>query len=235
MSADGLRRDAPPARDAHADPRLEQLLSHPALWRAGSASRQLPVWPSGFAPLDEGLPGGGWPRSGLIEILPVHFGLGELRLMLPAVACMTERPEARWCTWVAPPLQPFAPALAAARVALARLLIVRVPERTRGSMALWAFEQALGSGACDCVLAWVRHAPAKSIRRLHLAAQRGNTLGVLFRTREAERESSPAMLRLALEAHRDGVRVRLLKSRGGARGAIDLTWAAGEGEAQATP
>ena len=59
---------------------------------------------------------------------------------------------------------------------------------------------------------------------LQLAAQRGNALGVLFRPRESAREASPAMLRVALEPRRGGVRVTLLKSRGGARGALDVTW-----------
>jgi hypothetical protein len=223
MTADLPRYGAVPSRPSHPDPRLERLLAHPALWRAGSASRG-PVWPSGFAPLDEGLPGGGWPRSGLIEILPARFGQGELRLMLPALAAITGRSEARWCAWVAPPLQPFAPALAAAGMALTRLLIIRAPAHARRPPALWAFEQALGSGACDSVLAWTRHAPARQIRRLQLAAQRGNALGVLFRPRESAREASPAMLRMALEPHPGGVRVTLLKSRGGARGALDLSW-----------
>jgi hypothetical protein len=39
MSADGQRRNAPPPSAARTDPRLEQLLAHPALWRAGSAAR----------------------------------------------------------------------------------------------------------------------------------------------------------------------------------------------------
>lgn len=225
MTADRPRLGAAPSCPPRSDPRLERLLAHPALWRAGSAARG-PVWPSGFARLDEALPGGGWPRSGLIEILPARFGQGELRLVLPALAALTGRPDARRCVWVAPPLQPFAPALAAAEMDLTRLLIVRVPPRAQRLTALWAFEQALASGACDSVLAWMRHAPARQIRRLHLAAQRGNALGVLFRPRESAHEASPAMLRVALEPRGDGVRITLLKSRGGARHPLDLTWAA---------
>ena len=95
-----------------------------------------------------------------------------------------------------------------------------------GPAALWAFEQALGSGACDSVLTWARHAPVRQLRRLQLAAQRGNALGILFRPRESARESSPAMLRVVLEPRRGGARVTLLKSRGGALGALDLTWEA---------
>ena len=224
MNADSPRPGVAPSRP-QADPRLERLLAHPALWRAGSATRA-PVWPSGFAPLDEGLPGGGWPRSGLIEILPARFGQGELQLMLPALAALTARPEARWCVWVKPPLQTFAPALATAGMVLTRLLIVRATDRGRWPAALWAFEQALGSGACDSVLTWARHAPVRQLRRLQLAAQRGNALGILFRPRESARESSPAMLRVVLEPRRGGARVTLLKSRGGTLGALDLTWEA---------
>lgn len=222
MAADPPDSGATPSDPLHKRAaRLEGLLAHPALWRAGHAARQ-PVWPSGFARLDKGLPGGGWPQSGLIEVLPVRFGVGELRLMLPALAALSTRPEARWCVWVAPPLSPFAPALAAANLELARLLIVRA----QGREPLWAFEQALGSGACDSVLAWMRHAHAlpRQLRRLHLAAQRGSALGVLFRPRESAGESSPAMLRVAVEPLERGVRLTLLKSRGGMRAPLDLTW-----------
>jgi protein ImuA len=204
---------------------LSRLLEHPAIWR-GRSSARLCTLPTGFAALDAGLPGGGWPQAGLIEILPSCFGAGELALLLPALAAATRRPEARWCAWLAPPLQPFAPALAAGGVALERMLVVQPPRQDprRGEKsALWAFEQTLRSGACDIALAWLRSALPRQIRRLHLAAQRGATLGILFRPRAAARDSSPAALRLAVEPAVRGARVTLLKSRGGARGAIELS------------
>jgi hypothetical protein len=202
---------------------ISRLLEHPAIWRGRSAARMRTL-PTGFPALDEGLPGGGWPQAGLIEILPTCFGAGELSLLLPALATVTRRPEARWCAWVAPPLQPFAPALAECGVALERVLVVQ-PQRkdAGGKSALWAFEQTLRSGACDIVLAWVRSALPRQIRRLHLAAERGATLGVLFRPRQAAGNSSPAALRVAVEPTAPGARVTLLKSRGGARGAIELS------------
>lgn len=215
---------------------LSRLLEHPAIWRGRSAARTRTL-PTGFAALDEGLPGGGWPHAGLIEILPTCFGAGELSLLLPALAAMTRRPEARWCAWVAPPLQPFAPALAESGLALERVLVVQAQRsgqsgaksgapksgRGEGSSALWAFEQTLRSGACDIALGWLRSALPRQIRRLHLAAERGATLGVLFRPREAARDSSPAALRVAVEPAAAGARVTLLKSRGGARGTIELS------------
>lgn len=201
---------------------LSRLLEHPAIWRGRSVARPRTL-PTGFPALDEGLPGGGWPRAGLIEILPTCFGAGELSLLLPALAAATRRPEARWCAWVAPPLQPFAPALAESGVALERVLVVNARKKeAKGKSALWAFEQMLRSGACDIALAWLRNALPRQIRRLHLAAEQGATLGVLFRPREAARDSSPAALRVAVEPAAPGVRVTLLKSRGGARGAIEL-------------
>jgi hypothetical protein len=201
---------------------LSRLLEHPAIWRGRSAVR-VRTLPTGFAALDEGLPGGGWPHAGLIEILPSCFGAGELSLLLPALAAATRRPEARWCAWVAPPLQPFAPALAQCGVALERVLVVQAEKEAGGKSALWAFEQTLRSGACDIALAWLSGAQPRQIRRLHLAAERGATLGVLFRPREAARDSSPAALRVAVEPTEPGARVTLLKSRGGARGAIELS------------
>jgi protein ImuA len=216
---------------ASTDFELARLLEHPAIWRGRSAARRVEVLPTGYAALDACLPGGGWPRTGLIEILVPRFGVGEIYLLLPALAALTRRPAARWCVWVTPPLEPYAPALTAHGAALERMLVVRAPEarpsgqRGNPQRGLWAFEQTLGSGASDIALAWAARSPRpRDIRRLHLAAERGKTLGVLFRPHRAAEESSAAILRVAVEARGAGARVTLLKSRGGARGSIDLSW-----------
>src|SRR5579872_4275921 len=207
------------------DPRLVRLLEHPAIWRGAGAAQRSGL-STGFTALDERLPGKGWPRSGLIEILVARFGVGELSLLLPALAVVTAQPMARWCAWVDPPMEPFAPALAAHGITLRRILVVRAPAAAQVSRpgrilrkvhpshrALWAFEQSLASGACDAALAWVEKPRAQEIRRLQLAAERGRTLGVLFRPQAVARESSHATLRIALEPIAQGVRVSLLKSR----------------------
>jgi len=60
---------------------LEAVLRDPRLWRCG---RALPIEaetiPSGFAEIDALLPGAGWPRGALTEILTDIEGLGALRL-----------------------------------------------------------------------------------------------------------------------------------------------------------
>jgi len=207
---------------------LARLLEHPAIWRGRSAARA-EVLPTGCAAFDACLPGRGWPRTGLIEILVSRFGVGELYLLFPALAALTRRPAARWCVWVAPPLEPYAPALSAHGAVLERMLVVRPSGQggnpQRGPESLWAFEQTLGSGASDIALAWATRSPrARAIRRLQLAAEHGKSLGVLFRPLRAARESSAAVLRVAVEPNLDGARVTLLKSRGGARGSIDVRW-----------
>ena len=195
--------------------KLARLLEHPAIWRGRGAAHPQGL-PSGFAALDAYLPGYGWPRTGLIEILVSRFGSGELDLLLPALATLTRARCARWCVWVAPPLMPFAPALASQGIVLDRVAVVG------GARPLWALEQALGSGACDVALGWARPVKAREIRRLQLAAERGRTLGVLFRPRRAAREATAAVLRLSLQPMVTGVRITLLKGRGARRGAVDL-------------
>ncbi len=200
---------------------LERLLEqHPAIWRGRSIARLATV-PTGFVALDDAFPGRGWPCAGLVEILISRVGVGEMCLLLPALAALTNRPSARWCGWISPPFEPFAPALAAHGIRLQRLFVARAESPP------WAFEQSLTSGACEMVLAWVGNSKklhAREIRRLQLAAEKGRTLGVLFRPQQAAREFSNAVLRLLVQPTEQGARVTLLKSRGGQRGAIDLVW-----------
>ena len=202
---------------------LEELLAHPSVWR-GRSRAAVETLSTGFDALDAGLPGGGWPRHGLIEILTPQPGVGELYLLLPVLAALSRATPARWCTWVSPPHEPYAPALEAQGVVLERMLIVRT------HLPLWAHEQALRSGACEMALAWLPRVGPRAIRRLQLAAEQGRALGVLFRSQRLASVASPAMLRVLLEPSkqdgRHGARVTLIKSRGGSRQPIDLTWSA---------
>ena len=170
--------------------RLARLLEHPAIWRGTSVARA-EVLSSGFDALDERLPGGGWPRSGLIEILAPRLGVGELTLLLPLLGALTSAPTARSAVWVAPPFEPFAPALAAHGVALKRILVVRVPDRPSQRCALGI--RAIAGIGCVRFRHDVGEADPrpKEIRRLQLAAEQGRALGVLFRPLQAAR--SPPM------------------------------------------
>src|SRR3569833_3333005 len=91
---------------------LESLLRHPAIWRGRSAA-QVSVVPSGFPALDAALPGGGWPSAGLIEILVSHLGVGELNVLLPALAAHTQKTTTHRNARETPPNKPNTPTLAA--------------------------------------------------------------------------------------------------------------------------
>ncbi len=145
----------------------------PDIWRGGGFARAgAPAIPSGFPALDAELPGGGWPSGALVEILPAHEGIGELRLLGPALAALTER--GLRLAWIAPPHLPYAPALAAAGIDTGKLLIVRAPSARQ---SLWAAEQALASNSCGAVLVWpqvgkVRRAAAAANRRRRRPGER---------------------------------------------------------------
>ena len=197
-----------------AAPPLAALLQHPALWRAGSQDAPPVAMPSGFPALDEHLPGGGWPQSGLAELLLATAGVGELRLLAPLMAALS-RQQPRWLAWVAPPFIPYAPALAAQGVNVDRLLLVQPQSHTR---ALWALERAARSGSCSLILGWLdeRQLRVADTRRLKLAAHQGNALLFLFRPDGAAAHSSLAELRLRLApAEPDTMTVDVCKRRGG--------------------
>jgi len=198
---------------------LQDLLRHPALWRAREQDEAAapPGLPTGYEALDRCLPGGGWPSQGLVEILSDQTGIGELSLLLPALArlCRDDR-EGGWIACISPPHPPYAPAFAARGIDVGRILVVRAPP------AEWAMEQALRSGACSAVLGWAACRDRTSLRRLKLAAEQSRCLVVLFRRLRDGREPSPAVLRIALEGGRDGLAVRILKSRGGCPARVTL-------------
>jgi hypothetical protein len=60
------------------------------------------------------------------------------------------------------------------------------------------------------------------LRRLQLAAETGQALGFLYRPSSALRNSSPAAVRLSLQAAAAGLRIELIKARGGHQGASVL-------------
>ncbi len=188
---------------------LEDILQRHPVWRGASLAPAARTLATGYAELGRELPGGGWPTGALTEILGLQEGIGELQLVLPALAKLTR--AGKRVVWLAPPHLPYAPALAAAGVDLTHLAVVRAPGRRD---ALWAAEQVLRAGPCHALIGWFRHAKYEELRRLAVAAEASQALVVLFRPREAAREPSPASLRLELEPAGDALAVNILKRRG---------------------
>jgi cell division inhibitor SulA/protein ImuA len=189
---------------------LASVLAHPAIWRGGDCAPEPAAMPSGFAELDAVLPGRGWPRGALTEVVLAREGIGEIRLTLPALVRL--QAGNRNVVWIAPPHLPYAPALAAAGLDLARLLIVRC--RSVADQ-LWAYEQALRAPECGAAFAWLPSHDDRVLRRLAVAAREGLTWGVLWRRPGQCAVASAAPLRLALAPQERRLAVRVLKRRGG--------------------
>ena len=130
---------------------IHSLLQKTGMWRASSLDcdyRQGIA--TGFHQLDEKLAGHGWPSDAITEFLLPRSGIGELRLVMPALAHLS-RSESRWQVWVSPPHIPYAPALVQAGIRLDRQLIIQ-PQSEEDR--LWVLSKALASGACSLVMAW---------------------------------------------------------------------------------
>ena len=188
---------------------LEGVLGHPGIWRRGhEPSPSLRTQPTGDARLDARLPGGGWPKGALTEILVGADGFGEMSLLLPAIAALTQ--ARRRVAVIAPPYVPYPPALAAAGVDLGHLVQIDAAAADRH----WSAEQCLRAGCCAAVLHWLPKADYRQLRRLQLAAETGDALAFLLRPLNARSEPTPAALRIQVSSSETGSCVEILKCRG---------------------
>ena len=186
---------------------------HPGVWRIGERPVAPPrAIPCGVPELERQLPGGGWQPGCINEIIGHGTGIGEVSLLLPAVAHLTHKGET--VAWVAAPFIPYAPALQQAGVDLSQTL--RIQARNTAD-AVWAAEQALRSGTCGAVLVWLADADHNALRRLQLAAEAGNAFCFVLRDRAHAGATSPAAVRIEIGSDGRRRQVRLLKCRG-ARG-----------------
>lgn len=198
-----IRVNAPPEK------KLQQLLAQqPALWRERPSQTPAQAhWSTGHAALDKALPWGGWPRCGLVDI-DSHLPASPLRVFLPLIAAVTHAQH--YAAFIRPAWIPFSPGLQQAGVTLERLLLLRAD--TEGD-AHWLLESALRAPQCGLVLAWpaTRTLPASLQRRWQLAAQAGQTLGLIYRP---ARSSRPYLANAQLQLRLDAKSVQILKARG---------------------
>ena len=190
-------------------PRLRLLSDLHDVRRVSELAAHEEVVPTGHAPLEPHLPGQGWPLGSLIELLQDEPTRHVWQLVLPALAQIT-RKQSGPVVLVDPPCEPFLPALQAQGLPASRLL--RISTR-KPQARLWAAEQALRCADVAAVLAWLPQVKNMELHRLHLAASGQQRLLFVMRPMRAQGESSPARLRLAVEAG-EGLQVRILKRRG---------------------
>lgn len=197
----------PPAQRPAQNPVLKNV------WRASQMSaHQTQAQDSGFEPLNAQLPGAGWPTGMLTELITRHAGVGELRLLVPALRQLTQARKV--VILLAPPLIPYAPALASFGIDLDYLIIIQA---SNAADRLWAVEQTLKSASFGALLAWLpeKRTRPEHLRRMQLAAQTATGPVFLFRELDAQFNTSPAPLRLLLLPRPDErLSVQILKRRG---------------------
>lgn len=194
------------------DKNYPAVLHHPAVWK-GQALHQADhanSMSSGFRELDRELPGNGWPRGALIELMAPCMGIGELRFLAPTLRQLTR--SGKNVILLAPPHTPYVPAFEAMGIDHTKLLMVNADKPVD---RLWAVEQSIKSRQFGALLTWLDSAKPEMIRRLQLAASGAQGLMFVFRPLAAQREPSAAPLRMLLLPRRyPGLAVQIVKRRG---------------------
>lgn len=171
---------------------------------------------TGHPSLDDYLPWRGWPTGAMTEIMTDTVGCGELSLLLPAIARLSQEKRPVLCIGV--PHKLFAPALRQVGIDVNRISQIN-PTPTVKQLAdnLWSTEQALKTGLPGMVVLWSpprANTAMESLRRLHMACIGRDTLLIHFRTTGCMTQPSPAWLRMAYSVTDSQVRLQVLKCRG---------------------
>lgn len=226
-----MRPLAQAPNQAQAQP-LDELLNQARIWRGdGAALPPLSGRPTGFDALDAALPGKGWPLGALTEIFPVQLGIGEVSIVLPALAHITR--EGGHIAWVMPtpaappgedrhaqrtpqtgrqtgPRSRRTPKLATPHTTLFAPALAQAGldlhhllliRPTTPQDALWATRQLIASNAFGAVVSWLDTPDTHSLRRLQIAAEGSHTLAILFRPARHAEQPSIAVLKLHIAAH----------------------------------
>ena len=195
-------------------PRPAPETLHPNLWLGHQLGRHSDTgFASGFATLDAELPGGGWPRRCVTELLLAHPGVGEIRLLAPVLAAA----QSRHVVLFDPPMKLAASVLQSYGLDLDQVLVVTTRSRTLpGADSLWSLEQTLKSGHVGAIVAWLPpRLRAERVRRLQLASHNHDGPAFVFREIAVADRPSASPLRLALRAGgADRLRIDVVKRRG---------------------
>ncbi len=188
------------------------LLNNRELWRACDVDK-VNSNSTGDKKLDNILPGGGWPKKGLVEVINQYHGIGELQLLIPLMLSVIK--QGKWILWVCPPHIVYAPALQQAGIDTDQILVVNKAVPCKD--ALWSMERALRSNNCGLVLTWQTWLSVKVLRRLQLAAETGSTLGFIFKSRDNKYSPSRMRIRIKNITNFGEASITVIKAHDGSR------------------
>ena len=167
------------------------------------------VTTSGIDGLDELLPAGGWPKSGLVEVIVPNEYTDVMSLLMPALVRISQ--QGRWIAMVTPPCQARTRLFADTDLNPVRVLQVNPHP---GRSALWTAESMLQSGSCGVVLAWPNCNTELMDKRLQKAAASGKALCILIRYEGLSTPPSGVDVRVKLVIDEDGGAVYLVDNQG---------------------
>lgn len=190
---------------------LEALYARSDVWRGRMSRPPATALHTGFSALDQVLHNGGWPASGLVELLCASPCPQSLRLLLPVMA----KQQDGLLVLANPPARPQASTLKQAGIHSANLLVMRSHDH---QTLLRACRETASSGVASVLVVWLPEgtdSPA-NLRRLHMAAQQGRCLLIALRSAHQVQHASPAPLRLALRAAPPAhLEIEIVKQPGG--------------------
>ena len=137
---------------------------------------------SGCAAMDRYLPGGGYARGSMLELLRSHSGSGitSIALMIARQAIV----EGKYLVLVDPQRQFYPPALKSLGIPMERVIAL---QPSNHADAIWGLAQVLRCTAVGAVIAEVGTLEDRVARKLQLAAEQGGGLGVFIRDARAAR------------------------------------------------
>jgi protein ImuA len=202
----------PPAANDAAGGRL-QLAPHVAgaVWRGDELGHQVvETVRCGWSSLDAELPGGGWPRRSVTEVLAAQPSVVEWRLLAPGLGPIVQ--SGGQVVVIGPPRHPHLPGLQHMGLSERQFIWVQADAPAQ---RLWATEQFIKSNAAGVVIAWLPKVPPDQLRRLQVCALACDGPVFLCRPDAARYEASAAPLRVHAEAGPDwSLVVQVLKRRG---------------------
>ncbi len=165
---------------------------------------------TGWRELDALLPGGGWPRRSVCEVLAPQPAVVEWRLLGGALREVFA--SGGQVVLIGPPKQPHLPGLVHDGANARQLIWVKADTPAE---RLWVTEQMIKSDAAGVIVAWLPQARQEQIRRLQVCALGCQAPVFLCRPEAARYESSAAPLRVHATYGLDWeLKVEVFKRRG---------------------
>ncbi|WP_293748558.1 translesion DNA synthesis-associated protein ImuA [uncultured Paraglaciecola sp.] len=190
-------------------PTISYLKNKNLLWQANHTQSSDNGQHTGFKELDNALQGG-FPEYGVIDIRS-QIGIGELRLLLPSILTRQQQRQTELITLIAPPMSINSEMLAEFGFTLDQVMVV---QPSLNKQVLWSAEQSLKSGCCHSVVLWHVSLSVTQVKRLQLAAEKGNSLLFIIRQPQQEHISLPVTLGIKLSPSKVGINAQITKRKG---------------------